>query len=260
MSDVQDRPKAGLSADLSGKTVLVTGASSGFGEHFCRVLAQAGAEVLAAARRIDRLETLTAEIQAAGGRARALALDVGDAKAVAAAIEALPQLDVVVNNAGVAGPSRAIDCEEDEWRWTFDVNVHGSWFVARHAALHMRDAGRPGSIINIASITGVRPGASSAAYSASKAAVIQMTSALAMEWARHDIRVNAIAPGYFETDLNRDFLNSPYGQQMLKRIPQRRFGEMSNLDGPLLLLASDASAYMTGSVIAVDGGHLVSPL
>ncbi len=120
--------------------------------------------------------------------------------------------------------------------------------------------GHGGSIINIASITGLRPGAGSTAYSSSKAAVIQMTKGAAMEWARYGIRVNAIAPGYIETDLNRDFLLSSYGLAMLKRIPQRRFGSFADLDGLLLLLASDASAYMTGSVIEVDGGHLVSPL
>jgi hypothetical protein len=137
-----------------------------------------------------------------------------------------------------------------------DVNVNGVWFVAREAARGMIAAGTGGSTINAASITGLRPGVSATAYSASKAAVIQMTKALAMEWARHGIRVNALAPGYFETDLNRALLQSDYGQQMMKRIPQRRFGDVSDLDGPILLLASGASAFMTGSVIEVDGGHL----
>jgi len=249
-----------MRTDLTGRTALVTGASSGFGLRFAAVLAQHGAEVLAAARRLDALERLVAEITDQGGVARPIQLDVGDATAVERVIADLPHLDIVVNNAGVAGPSRALDCEEAEWRWTYDVNVHGAWFVARQAALRMQALGRGGSIVNIASITGLRPGASAAAYSSSKAAVIQMTKALAMEWARYGIRVNALAPGYFETDLNREFLRSDYGQAMLKRIPQRRFGEPGDLDGPLLLLASDASAYMTGSVIAVDGGHLVSAL
>jgi NAD(P)-dependent dehydrogenase (short-subunit alcohol dehydrogenase family) len=249
-----------MKVDLSGKTALVTGASSGFGRGFAQTLARNGAKVYVAARRVDALEELVKEIRAEGGQAEAVPLDVGQAEAVTSAIQGLPRLDIVVNNAGVAGPSRAIECEEDEWRWTFDINVHGAWFVARQAALKMIEEKRGGSIINIASITGFRPGAGSAAYSASKAAVVQMTKALAMEWARYGVRVNALAPGYFETDLNRPLLQSDFGQAMMKRVPQRRFGELAELDGPLLLLASDASSYMTGSVIEVDGGHLCSPL
>jgi NAD(P)-dependent dehydrogenase (short-subunit alcohol dehydrogenase family) len=249
-----------MTTDLSGRIAVVTGASSGFGRGFCLTLAKAGAQVVAMARRAELLDALVAEIEGSGGAARAMPLDLSKADQVAETFAGLGRIDILVNNAGVAGPSRAIDCEEDEWRWTFDVNVHGAWFASRQAALSMIKTGEGGSMINIASITGFRPGASSAAYSASKAAVIQMTKATAMEWARYGIRVNALAPGYFETDLNRDFLRSDYGQTMMKRIPQRRFGQMSDLDGPLLLLASDASAYMTGSVIEVDGGHLVSPL
>jgi len=249
-----------MNTDLSGRTAIVTGASSGFGRRFAATLAKAGASVVVMARRAELLDTLVAEIKADGGAARALSVDVAKADAVSDAFDTIERVDIVVNNAGVAGASTAINCEEDEWRWTFDVNVNASWFVSRRAAQAMIKAGTGGSIINIASITGLRPGASAAAYSASKAAVIQMTKATAMEWARYGIRVNALAPGYFETDLNRDFLRSDYGEKMMKRIPQRRFGQMPDLDGPLLLLASDASAYMTGSVIEVDGGHLVSPL
>jgi NAD(P)-dependent dehydrogenase (short-subunit alcohol dehydrogenase family) len=249
-----------MHADLSGRTAVVTGASSGFGRHFAATLAKAGASVVVMARRAELLDSLVGEIVAAGGAARALSVDVAKADAVNEAFETIERVDVVVNNAGVAGTSTAINCEEDEWRWTFDVNVNAAWFVSRRAAQSMIKAGSGGSIINIASITGLRPGAASTAYSASKAAVIQMTKATAMEWARYGIRVNALAPGYFETDLNRDFLRSDYGEKMMKRIPQRRFGHMPDLDGPLLLLASDASTYMTGSVIEVDGGHLVSPL
>ncbi len=246
--------------EFKGRTAIVTGASSGFGLHFARLLVGHGAHVIAIARRADRLEALEKEIVEAGGEATAIVLDVSKADDVARVLADLPRIDIVINNAGVAGGSRAIDCEEDEWRWTYDVNVNATWFVARAAAAHMIRAGHGGSIVNIASITGLRPGAGAAAYSSSKAAVIHLTKALAMEWARHDIRVNALAPGYFETDLNRALLLSDYGQAMMKRIPQRRFGRMSDLDGPLLLLASDASRYMTGSVIEVDGGHLVSVL
>lgn len=224
------------------------------------MLAGHGAHVVAAARRADRLDRLIEEIKAAGGSAHAIPLDVSDAAAVAFAFTDLDRVDIVVNNAGVAGANRSLDYSESEWRAAFDVNLHGAWFVAQQAALKMIAAKSGGSIINIASITGVRPAAGAAAYSTSKAAIIQMTKALAMEWARHNIRVNAIAPGYFQTDLNREFLLSEHGAKMVKRIPQRRFGLLPELDGPLLLLASDASSYMTGSVIEVDGGHLVSPL
>jgi NAD(P)-dependent dehydrogenase (short-subunit alcohol dehydrogenase family) len=249
-----------MNADLSGRTIVVTGASSGFGRHFAATLARHGARVVVVARRRELLERLIAEIAAAGGAAEALPLDVTRGDEVAQAFAALERIDVLVNNAGVGSGTKATDLGEDEWRWTYDVNVNGAWLAARAAALKMIAAGSGGSIINIASITGLRPGGSSAAYASSKAALIHMSKALALEWARHGIRVNAIAPGYFETDLNREFLQSEAGAAMMKRIPQRRFGRMEDLDGPLLLLASEASAYMTGSVLEVDGGHLVSAL
>lgn len=246
--------------DLSGLKALVTGASSGFGAHFAKTLAGAGAHVVLAARRADRLEALTGEIAAAGGSAEALALDVADDAAIRAAFDALGAIDIIVNNAGVAGASRAIDTPAEEWRWTYGVNVDGLFFVAQAGARKLIEAGRGGSIINIASITSFRPPAGSAAYASSKAAVAHLTKCLALDWARHGIRVNALAPGYFETNINREFLASEYGQKMTRRIPQRRTGEMADLDGPLLLLASPASAYMTGTVIPVDGGHLCSAL
>jgi hypothetical protein len=249
-----------MQVDLSGRTALVTGASSGFGRHFCHLLARSGAEVIAAARRTELLETLVAEIEAEGGKARALRLDVADQDQVIGALSGLERLDIAVNNAGVASPTRAIDMEAAEWKGLFDVNVHGAFFVAREAARIMRKAETGGSIINIASITGLRTALAASAYAPSKAAVIHMTKTLAMEWARFGVRVNAITPGYIETDLNREFLQSSHGEQMRLRIPQRRFGEIADLDGPLLLLASDASRYMTGSVLEVDGGHLSSPL
>jgi NAD(P)-dependent dehydrogenase (short-subunit alcohol dehydrogenase family) len=249
-----------MQVDLSGKSALVTGASSGFGRHFAMTLARSGAHVTVAARRAALLDSLVDELGAIGATATALSLDVTNAVHVNKALSERRAFDIVVNNAGVAGPSRAIACDADEWRHIYDVNVHGAFFVARAAADSMIAKGVGGSIINIASITGERPGAAAAAYSSSKAAVAHMTRALATEWARHGIRVNAIAPGYFATDMTDEFLASDYGQGMMKRIPQRRFGEMSDLDGPLLLLASNASAYMTGAVLVVDGGHLVGPL
>lgn len=248
-----------MRVDLSGRTALVTGASSGFGRHFAKVLAANGAHVVVAARRAERLRELAAEIEAAGGGAEPLTLDVTDAAAVEAAIAALPRLDIVVNNAGVPSGTVAIEMPLEEWRQTFLTNTEAVFVVARASAQTMAKTGG-GTIINIASITGLRPGPAAAAYGASKAAIIHLTEHLAMEWARYGIRVNALAPGYFVTDLNRDFLQSDYADKMLKRIPQRRYGEFSDLDGPLLLLASDSSTYMTGATIAVDGGHLVSVL
>ncbi|MCI4645807.1 MAG: glucose 1-dehydrogenase [Hyphomonadaceae bacterium] len=249
-----------LTADLKGKTALVTGASSGFGAHFSKVLAANGATVIAAARREDRLQALVKDIEGAGGRAAALALDVSDTASIREAFDKLGAVDILVNNAGVSGASRAIDTPEEEWRWTYDVNTHGVFFVAQAAAQAMIARGEGGSIINIASITALRAAAGSAAYASSKAAVKHMTECLALDWARYGIRVNAIAPGYFKTEINDDFLESDYGQALIKRVPQRRTGEYHELSGALLLLASDASSYMTGSCITVDGGHVCSPL
>jgi NAD(P)-dependent dehydrogenase (short-subunit alcohol dehydrogenase family) len=246
--------------DVQGKIALVTGASSGFGRHFAKTLAAAGAKVVAVARRQDALDSLANVIRGAGGVAEIARVDVSKWSEVTALFRTIDRIDIVVNNAGTSGKNFALDCAEEEWRKTYDVNVHASFSIAQQAARKMIENKCGGSIINIASITGIRPGVSATAYSSSKAAVIHMTKSLAMEWARFNIRVNAIAPGYFETDLSRELLQSEFGKNMLKRIPQRRFGDLSDLDGPLLLLASNMSAYMTGSVIEVDGGHLASVL
>jgi NAD(P)-dependent dehydrogenase (short-subunit alcohol dehydrogenase family) len=249
-----------LTADLSGKTALVTGASSGLGEHFARLLARSGASVVAAARRQPQLEALVADIEAAGGSARAIALDVADPNSIVAAIDAAGPIDVLVNNAGVSRTKPVLDHTLEDWSAVVDVNLRGAFLVATEVARRMRDAGNGGTIVNIASIGGMRQVGHVAPYGIAKAGVIQMTKQMALELARFGIRVNALSPGYFETELNRDFLASEQGQMILRRIPQRRFGALEDLDGPLLLLCSDASRFMTGSVIAVDGGHLTSGL
>ena len=248
---------------MQGKTVLVTGASSGLGQHFARVLAGAGARVAVAARRRDKLQTLAADINDAGGTALAVGMDVTDRLSVTDALDeiaaelAVP--NVLINNAGIASGAAALDVTDDDWHTVIDTNLQGSWIVAQETARRMRDAGG-GNIVNTASILGLRVSAGVAPYAISKAAVVQMTKVLALELARYKIRVNALAPGYIETDLNEAYLNSEAGQTMIKRIPMRRCGRLHDLDGPLLLLASDASAYMTGAVIPVDGGHLVNTL
>jgi NAD(P)-dependent dehydrogenase (short-subunit alcohol dehydrogenase family) len=237
----------------------VTGASSGLGAHFAARLAREGVIVTAAARRIDKVQALCDTIVAEGGRADALMLDVADAAQVTETLAARP-FDIVVNNAGVAASLSALEHDAETIDTVIDTNLKGAFHVARAAAEAMIAAGRGGSIINIASILGVRVSGHVAAYAASKAGLVQLSRSLALEWARHGIRVNAICPGYIETELNRDFFASAAGQTLIKRIPQRRLGQPSDLDGALLLLASDLGGFMTGSEIVVDGGHLVSAL
>jgi NAD(P)-dependent dehydrogenase (short-subunit alcohol dehydrogenase family) len=250
---------------LDGAVALVTGASSGLGRHFARRLAASGAGVALAARRLDRLQSLAAEIEAAGGRAFPVALDVTQGHSVAAAVARVEAefgpIAVLVNNSGIGGAAAlAAALDEPDWDAVLDTNLKGAWLVARAVARQMIGAGREGSIVNIASILGIRVAQGVAAYAASKAGLVQLTRVMALELARHRIRVNALAPGYIETDLNRDFLNSPAGQKLVQRVPQRRLGQPDDLDGALLLLASAASRYMTGVVIPVDGGHLVTTL
>jgi NAD(P)-dependent dehydrogenase (short-subunit alcohol dehydrogenase family) len=250
--------------DVRGKVALVTGASSGLGEHFALALAGHGATVVAGARRIDRLDRLVQGIRVDGGTAHALALDVTDPASVEAAFARTAQIaghvDILVNNAGVALVKPSLELTEADWRGVMDTNLDGAWRVAQAAAKSMVASKRGGSIVNIASVLGLRVASSLLAYATAKAALIQMTRALALEWARHGIRVNAIAPGYVETEMNRDFFQTEAGQAMVKRVPQRRIGLAADLDGALLLLASGAGAYMTGAVIAVDGGHAVNSL
>jgi NAD(P)-dependent dehydrogenase (short-subunit alcohol dehydrogenase family) len=247
--------------DISGKTALVTGASGGLGLHFSRLLARRGAKVLLAARRAEALEQACAAIAAEGGGATPVLLDVSNAQSIAETIGGMDaNIDILVNNAGISVAKRALDLAEADWNQVIDTNLKGSFLMAQAVARRMKDAERPGAIVNIASILGLRVAGNLSAYAASKAGTIQMTKSLALEWARHGIRVNALCPGYIETDLNRDFFASEDGQALIRRIPQRRLGQPKDLDGALLLLCSDAGRYITGAALAVDGGHLVSSL
>ena len=248
---------------LDGQCALVTGASGSLGRHFANVLARAGAAVALAARRLDELEIIAAEIRAAGGAATAIALDVTDAGSIAtafsAAEEKLGPITLLVNNAGVAVTKPLLEYDEGDWDKVMDTNLKGAWLVAQEAARRMVEAGG-GNIINIASILGLRVIGGVSAYCASKAGLIHLTKAMALELGPHGVRVNTLAPGYIETDLNRDFFASNAGRSLIERIPHRRLGQLEDLDGSLLLLASDASRYMTGTVVTVDGGHTISSL
>jgi NAD(P)-dependent dehydrogenase (short-subunit alcohol dehydrogenase family) len=252
------------SFDLANQVALVTGASSGIGRHLAELLATAGAKVALAARRIDRLAEAAREIEAAGGQCLPIACDVtrsdGVAAAVALAENALGALTILVNNAGVVVAKPVLQHTEEEWDYVVDTNLKGAWLMAREFAQHLVDRQRPGRIVNIASVLGVRTIARVPSYTAAKAGLIHLTGVLAMELARYGILVNAIAPGYVETDFNRDFLRSDAGKKLEARIPLRRVGRPEDLDGAMLLLASPAGAYITGAVIAVDGGHGVAAI
>ena len=249
--------------DLSGKVALVTGASSGFGEHFARMLASAGARVVACARREDRLNTLVADISAHGGEALAVAMDVTDAASVAAAFEAAETafgpVTVLVNNAGVAVPKQVHKSSEADWDFVIDTNLKGAWIVASEAARRMVAAGG-GSIVNIASVLGLATSMGHGIYSTSKAGVIQLTKHMALELAGKNIRVNAICPGYFRTEMNAEYFDSEAGKSYITATPGKRLGEMHEMDGPLLLLASDAGSFINGVALPVDGGHLVTSI
>ena len=250
---------------LTGRRALVTGASGSLGARFAEVLAGAGAAVALAARRTEAMEPLQDRIAAAGGRAAVVPLDVTDAGSVTAAFDTAGgalagPVDIVINNSGIAQPGSALDQSDADWARVMAVNLDGARRVAVEAARRMVAEERTGAIVNIASILGLRQGAGVSAYATSKAALIQMTKQQALEWARHGIRVNALAPGYIETDINRDFFATDAGKAQVKRIPMRRLGHQQELDGALLLLASEAGSFMTGSVLVADGGHLLSPL
>ncbi|MEQ8204923.1 MAG: glucose 1-dehydrogenase [Woeseia sp.] len=249
---------------LDGKTALITGAGSGLGRQFAMTLASAGAKVVLAARRAEKLEETRSLVAKTGGEALCVSLDVTDGESVRqcfAELDGAGQVvDILVNNAGISRTGFLAELSEADWDAVVDTNLKGVFLVAQATVRRMLERGHGGSIINIASILGFRVSKTLGSYVAAKSGVVNLTKTMALEWARYGIRVNSIAPGYFETEINTGFLSSPSGQAMLEQVPLRRSGALSELDGPLLLLASDAGSYMTGSTITVDGGHLCSSL
>ena len=251
---------------LSGKNVAITGASSGFGYHFAGVLSEAGANVLLGARRIEKINQRVSEIVKAGRKAIALPLDVRNPESCQEFLikgeEALGQIDVLINNAGVeAGAKTYAMIDEDDWDYVFDTNLKSVWRLSKiYTELIKGSKQSQGNIINIASITAYRTIKGQFPYAVSKAALVKATEIMGLEAARFNIRVNAIAPGYILTDVSRLLLEGDRSESFVKGIPMRRYGEFDDLDGPLLMLASDASKYMTGSVVVVDGGHLCAEL
>jgi NAD(P)-dependent dehydrogenase (short-subunit alcohol dehydrogenase family) len=250
---------------LANRTALVTGASSGLGRHFAQVLADAGATVVVAARRMDRLEDVAAEISKRGGKALPIELDVTSDASVTGAFSEIKEAlgrpcDIIINNSGMSREGWYREQSEDDWNAVIDTNLTGVWRVGKHGTNAMIDAGVKGAIVNIASITAHRTQLMTTAYCVSKAGVDHLTRHMALEGARYGIRVNAISPGYYKTAINDDYLDSEAGEAMRKRVAMRRFGEYRELDGALLLLTSEAGSYMTGSTIVVDGGHLLAPL
>ena len=257
--------------DLNGKSALVTGASRGLGAQFARSLAKAGARVLIAARRMDRLEELARELRAQGAEVHCLSMDVlsleSIQQAVAQGIDLHGQIDILVNNSGVSTTGRLLDVTEEEYQYVFDTNTKGAFFVAQTVAKAMIQRAKNASdlgleqpaqkIINIASIAGVKALSQIGTYSMSKAAVIRMTQAMALEWGRYGINTNAICPGYIETEINASYWETPGGQKLIEKLPRKRVGDAKDLEGLLLLLASDQSRFINGAVISADDGLLV---
>ncbi|MGL3211293.1 SDR family NAD(P)-dependent oxidoreductase [Bradyrhizobium sp. BR 1433] len=248
--------------DVSKEIILITGASQGLGRQFARVLAAHGAAVVLAARQTAKLKSLEEEIKAKGGRAAAVQMDVADISGIAKALDvaeaALGPVTVLINNAGIAIEKLSTEQTEADWDAVIGANLKGAYFLATELARRMMARKRPGNIINVASVLGQGVLKAVSPYAISKAGMIQGTKAMALELAGNNIRVNALAPGYIDTEMNHDFWSTPAGERLAKRIPQRRVGAESDLDGAIMLLASNASRYMTGTVVTVDGGFLLN--
>lgn len=247
--------------NLNGKIALVTGASSGLGAHFAKTLASAGAKVIVAARRRDKLDKLVQEITKMGGEVMAVTMDVTDMDSIRNAYDEaekhLGLVDIILSNAGVADSKAFLEIDEDSWDFTMNTNLKGVMRVAQEGCKRLVAAGKPGVVINISSLLGMAFQTLQTSYATSKAAVIHMTRCMASEMMRYNIRVNSIAPGYFKTEMNADFFDTDRGKAYIKTIPARRLGRLDELDGPLLLLASEASSFINGTTLVVDGGHMV---
>src|SRR5665213_968389 len=252
------------SFSVAGEVALVTGASSGIGLHLAEVLALAGAKVALAARRSERLERACEAIRERGGTCLPVVCDITSQKSIAAALGAVEttfgRLSVLVNNAGVVVSKPFFEHTEEDWDHVVDTNLKGAWLMAREFAHHLVGKKRGGRIVNIASVLSFRTIARVPSYLAAKAGLLHLNGAMAMELARYDILVNAIAPGYVVTDFNRDFLESEAGLKLAARVPMKRVGQVADLGGALLFLCSPASAYITGACISVDGGHGVAAI
>lgn len=252
------------SFDLQDRLALVTGGGSGLGRQFAEVLSAAGAALALCGRRLEPLEETAAIIRERGGRAECVTMDVADEAQLGEAFERVCETcgtpDILINNAGVNRPKFATELSVDDWNTVLDINLRGSFLLARCFAARLIQEKRAGSIVNIASVIGLRTQKATSAYMAAKAGLIHLTRGLALEWANYGIRVNALAPGYFRTDITADFLDTPPGQKIVSNTPLKRGGNLDELNGPLLLLASDAGSFMTGSVLVVDGGLTVGSL
>ena len=257
----------GIEVNFEGKVALITGASSGLGARFAKVLAMAGAQVILASRRVDRLKELRAEIEAEGGAAHVVTLDVTDYASIKSAIAHAETeagaIDILVNNAGVSASGRLVDVTPEEYAFVMDTNQRGAFFVAQEVAKRMiarykGDARKQHRIVNIGSVAGLRVVPELGLYSMSKASIVHMTKSMAVEWGKFGINVNAICPGYIETEMNLDYLGSEQGQQLMNTLPRKRVGKPEDLDGLLLLLSAEESHFINGAIMTADDGMSIT--